>query len=384
MSIEFGDRGKARRFGSAGGLMPLAAIFLVTRLAALAFAAIVVHWHDLPIDPAYNSWLGLLCRWDCNWYLIVANQGYLPAENPAIPGATDFAFFPLYPLIIRLVAPLFAGNSLLAAIIVSNLCFCAALVYIHRYTLLVGFDRTTALLATTLICVLPQSLVFSAALSESLFLLLLAAAIYYLRREQYLAAGIAAALLSATRPPGVLFVIFALVWLIRRERLHGTARPWSAPERFVPLVLAPLGLFLFWGYCFLATGDAFAQTSTARHGWNWAFSPPWINLPLLLRSGAAATLVGCSTMLMLAFSLLLLRRRLYEEFALCFAAIMLVACGEGTASVFRYWLVLFPVWVAVAASLRKRPVLAVVAVVLASIANGMMLYAWTLQEGVSL
>jgi len=365
-------------------VLPILAIFTATRLAMLAIALIAATQIAVHEDVLHNGWSNLACRWDCIWYLSVAQKGYSPLAFEVDPNQTNFAFFPLYPLLVRWVTPLFAGDTMVAAIALSNACAFAALLYVFRYARMVGLDRGAALLAVALLCSLPQSFTLSVVLSEGLFLMLLAAATYHLRAGHYLAAGIAAALLSATRAPGILFVLLAGLWLVERVGFANLLRPWRNPELLVPLALAPLGLFAFWAYCFATTGDAFAQVSTARHGWDWAFSPPWINLPVMFHSGGIPLLVATSGLLALACSLLLLRMKLVPEFTYCACAIALVLSGEGTSSVFRYWLVLFPIWVAVARMLAGRPLTSALVFSVAGLANAVMVCAWTLKDVISL
>ena len=365
-------------------VLPILAIFTATRLAMLAIAWIAATQIAVHEDILRNGWSSLACRWDCIWYLSIAEKGYSPLAFEVDPNQTNFAFFPLYPLLVRLAAPLFAGNAIAAAIVLSNTCAFAALLYIFRYARLVGLDRGTALLAVALLCSLPQTFTFSVVLSEGLFLLLLAAATYHLRAGQYLAAGIAAALLSATRAPGILFVLLAAAWLIGQVGVANLLRPWRRPDLLVPLALAPLGLFVFWAYCFTSTGDAFAQVSTARHGWDWAFSPPWTNLPIMFRSGGVPLLVASSGLVAMACSLLLLRMGLLPEFVYCAGSILLVLSGEGTSSVFRYWLVLFPIWIAVAKTLNGRPLVSALVFSFAGLSNALMVCAWTLKDVISL
>ena len=377
------DREKpTRSFASTAAF--IAAIFLSSRLALLAFAGWVAAHAQLPPVVPHDSWVDLLCRWDCGWYLGVAEHGYSTIEDPAQPGATNFAFFPVYPLLVRLAAPLFAGHMLAAAIAISNVCFFVALLCVHRYARLLGFSDTVALLCVTLLCLLPHTLALSAAMSEGVFLLLLVAAMYCVRTQRYLTAGIAAALLAATRAPGILFALFALTFLIRHDGWRSLLAPWRVPERLLPLALAPLGLFLFWGYCFVVTGDAFAQASTVRHGWDWTFIPPWENLPLLLGGLDAKLPMALGAILVVACSGLLIRLRLIEEAIFCIAAVLLVLSGQGATSAFRYWIVLFPAWLALAQLIAGRRLATAVALTAALLLNGFMVYAWTTQLTVAL
>jgi len=361
-------------------LLPIGAIFLLSRAVLLLVGVLTAAQIAPSPEPAGHTLLSYLCRFDCAWYLSVAQQGYSTVESGAQPGATNLGFYPVFPLLVRLVSGLFNADLLHTAIAVSNACLYLALIYIYRYARLLGAEHNAALLGAGLLCVLPQSIVFSAAYSESTFLLLLAVAMFYLRRENYLIAGIAAALLSATRANGIFFIVFAVAWLIRSVGVRGLLTPWRAPEKIVPIVLAPMGLLVFWGYCFATTGDAFAGPSTMYHGWGWYFSPPWKELPAMLRSDGVAFLSGMSSLGLLACSLLLLRQRCYEEFALCAALIVLMMSAAVTGSLFRYGLVLFPLWIALARELAPRPVLAALSFSILALLNALMMSAWTLHN----
>jgi Gpi18-like mannosyltransferase len=360
--------------------LPIVAIYLSSRLILLFIAVLSRSQIAVAPETIDHSLASYLCRFDCGWYLSVAQDGYSAIEPSPQLGATNFGFFPLFPLLIRVAAPLFAGNLLYAALAVTNLCFLTALVFVYRYARLLDLDRTAALLTVTLLCIMPQSIVFSAVYTESPFLLLLVVAMYYLRREKYLVAGIAAALLSATRANGIFFIVFNLGWIIHRDGIRSLLRPWLAPEKFVPVVLAPMGLFLFWGYCFVTTGDAFAHPSTEQHGWGLQFVPPWKNLPIMFRTGSMTSTAAVFSLAAFACSWLLLRQRLYEEFALCTALFLLAWSCTVTGSVFRYWLVLFPIWIALARTLAPRPILLATTFSILAMINGMMMCAWTLKQ----
>jgi Gpi18-like mannosyltransferase len=357
--------------------LPIAAIFLVSRCLLLLVGVLTsAQIASPPVDPPLLSYL---CRFDCSWYMSVAQNGYSAIESGQA-GATNLGFYPVFPLLVRLLSGLSGADTFHAAVCISNLCCYTALIYVYRYARLLGVNHDAALLSTGLLCVLPQSIVFSAAYSESTFLLLLAVAMFYLRRGNYLAAGIAAALLSATRANGIFFIVFGVAWLIGSVGVRGLFTPWRSPEKIVAIVFAPMGLLVFWGYCFATTGDAFAGPSTMYHGWGWSFSPPWEALPAMLRSDGVAFFSGLTSLGLLAFSLLLLRQRAYAEFVLCAALIVLMMSAAVTGSLFRYGLVLFPVWIALARELAPRPALAALTFSILALLNAMMMSAWTLHK----
>ncbi|MBE1160214.1 mannosyltransferase family protein [Dyella acidiphila] len=362
--------------------VPLAVMFLISRLVLLAIAATTMQLAGVHGEAA--SVAHVLCRWDCKWYLDIAANGYSPLETGGIPGESNFGFYPLFPLLLRLFMPFNGGDALHAGIFVSNLCFFGALFYVYLYVRELGLDRTVALLTAAILCVFPQSIVFSAPYTEGLCLLLLAAAMYHLRREHYLAAGVAAAMLSAARPNGVLFIVFAVVWIWQRDGLRALLMPWRAPEKFIPVVFAPLGAFLFFGYCLVATGDAFAHSSTQLIGWGWTFAPPWENVPQQLHSGGNFMLGALVSITVALCSLLLLQERLYAEFAFCIVTVVLIWCGQGLVSVFRYWLVLFPVWIGVARVFAARPLGAALLCGTLGMINGVLACAWALGMAISI
>jgi hypothetical protein len=178
-----------------------------------------------------------------------------------------------------------------------------------------------------------------------------------LRKRHYLWAGIAAEVLSATRPNGVLFVFFALVWTWRSAGLASLAKPWNSAGSWLTVALAPLGLVAYWWFCLLTTGDAFAQKSTIADGWGWAASWPWANFARHFAGVAVTRFLAWGSLLYFAASLLLLRMRMYEEFAYCLASFVLLWSNVMPASLLRYAVVLFPIFIGLAASTIKRPLL---------------------------
>jgi hypothetical protein len=307
-------------------------------------------------EPIGGSVLDLYCRWDCHNYLRIAADGYSIEANSDQPDATSYAFFPLYPLLVGLLSATTSLPALASGVLLSNTFAAAALVYVYFYARDLGFSHRAGMLGVTLISFAPPSVVFSAPLSESLFLLLLAAAVFHLRRGEYLASAVAAALLSGTRPNGVAFVAFAVVWLIREQGLRQSLKPWARPAAYLPLALAPLGLFAFWTFSFATTGDAFAHVTTNRHGWGWGATGPVEMLALLPRLDESDLMLMAVGAAVLGLSLLLLRYRLYAEFALVLASLAFIWSG-GLApwSMPRFALVLFPVAVVMGKVLERRP-----------------------------
>ena len=140
-----------------------------------------------------NPLLAVWGRWDAEHYLRIAGQGYF---------GTEPAFFPLYPLLIRIVSG-FTGSLLVAGLIVSNAASFLALLYLYK---LVEheYNRHVAQRATFFVSIFPTAIFFSAVYSESLFLFLTVASFYYVRERRWLMAGVFGFFAALTRSEGVL------------------------------------------------------------------------------------------------------------------------------------------------------------------------------------
>ena len=91
--------------------------FAATRIAIIVIAelaaVIIGQRAGTHVQESSHVLLAVWGRWDAVHYLDIATQGYQ---------GTDMAFFPLYPLLIRLVGVL-AGNHLIAGLLISSASF---------------------------------------------------------------------------------------------------------------------------------------------------------------------------------------------------------------------------------------------------------------------
>jgi hypothetical protein len=348
-------------------------VFAVSRAIQLGVLLGVSVTTRVFAQPVQGGIANLLCRFDCEWYVRVATEGP-GALSRTEAYATGYAFFPLYPSTVAIVSQLTGLPPLTAGFVLSNVFFVAALTYIYYYVRDLGWRHRTGMLAVTLLCFAPPTIVFSSAFSESMFMLLLAAAVFHIRRGEFGRSAVAAALLSATRPNGVAFVVFALIYVARHYGLRAFLRPWQRPEVFLPIVFAPLGIFAYWTYSFVNVGDAFAHVSANVHGWNWGMTGAIEQLTMLTRLDLSDQLLIGVSAVALAISFLLLRYGLWEEFGLCVVTLAIFWTG-GLApwSMPRFALALFPLAVGVARLLETRRTGAAVAVAAAATINGFVL-----------
>ena len=213
---------------------------------------------------------------DSQHYLNIAQNGYVSTGDDRLL----IVFFPLYPLLIRGVH-FIIQNYLVSGLVVSNLCWVFAAYLLYELALL-DTDKKGALRVLKYLCILPASFLFSAPLSDSLFLLLSVACVYAVRKNIYPVAGIIGFLAAFTRLPGILLfapACFELVGTIIHERpLQGRDSRWrlKMTGNALSLLLIPAGLLVYLYINYRVTGSATMFLTYQRENWHqqlgWFFS----------------------------------------------------------------------------------------------------------------
>ena len=146
----------------------------------------------------HGTWFGAFDRWDSAYYTSIAAHGY-PVAQPVYS-----AFFPGYPLLIRLVHELSFGQLpyVQSAMVVSWASFTGATLLLYQLGVR-HFDRRVALIATGLFCWFPASLFLLAPYSEALLALEILAVVALLDRRHFVAAAVVAGYASATSPQAI-------------------------------------------------------------------------------------------------------------------------------------------------------------------------------------
>ena len=245
----------------------IAALFLGWRVVLFAIAFLAVYlipkwggrfpYEDRVLVPTgLPSWIWGFGNFDGVHYLRIAQDGYAAANTQV--------FFPLYPILVRILNifprnPLFDPSLFVdpsyffTAFIISNLFFLLALYYFYKL-LCLDFDKKVSLRSLLLLLVFPVSFYFGAIYTESLFLLLAVASIYYSRKHSFLLSGILAGFASATRVLGLmllpLIVLEIYLWAKGRKLELG-----EKLKALIGIVAAPMGTLLYMMYLKVTTGS---------------------------------------------------------------------------------------------------------------------------------
>jgi len=285
---------------AAPALRYCAAVYLAVRAALFVLAsaawgltaepaASMPNGQALPLTSGWHNAFTDWNREDANWYLYIAGHGYSSHDATA-------AFFPGYPMLVRLVGYLCFGHLLLAAYLVSNAALLAAMVIVYRLTER-EYDLVTARRTVLYLAIFPTAGFLFGLYSEALFLLFAVGALALARQGRWGWAGLVGIGATLTRSMG-LIVALALA----AEAVHQTVerrRQADTPSWRATLATAaprlgasalPLagiaGYLLFWQ---LRYHDWHRPIGLEKSWWQRDLVPPWQSLwhglDLALRNG---------------------------------------------------------------------------------------------------
>lgn len=341
-------------------LLDLAILFVVTRLVLVAIGLFardivpgpVVHPQPLGLGKLYSRFpfLDLWGQWDTSWYLSIAVHGYRPG---ALFGPfANYAFFPLFPLLARWVGwPL--GSAFVGGLIVSNVAFLASCVILYRLVTL-DHDAETGRRAVKYLFVAPTAFLFSAMLTESLFLALVLGCFYCARRGRWWPVAGLGFLVAVTRVPGVL-VALPLGWLYLRERGFSIRR--VRPDALA-LASFPLGLGCVMLFNRHLTGDWLAFVHIQATAWGHRAENPLSALARLISGeDVYARFAGWFALGVLVLILAFIKRLgvAYGVYSLSSILLPLASGGGPWGAIPRYAVVIFPLYIVLAQWADRRP-----------------------------
>jgi hypothetical protein len=345
----------ARSFLAAEREVLLAFFFsrmLVWVLAWLAFRWIA-HGTAFPVSNEVEMW-NLLFRWDSNWYGRIAQLGY--EFFPDKPSSA--AFFPLYPLCVRLVLMVTGTQVSLAGFLVSNTALLGAVILLRRLVAL-DFPKPSRVPERTvwLFLLCPVTFFYSSTYTESLFVLLSIAALLAARHRRWALAGLAGALLTATRINGFIILV-PLLWEAFGESRRGSDSEIVAGGILSSrwwLMIVPLGFVTTATYFYFRFGDALAFAH-AQAIWGRRFGPPWSALWNTWQGhppGYGAWFVGAAAAGLILF-LVACRVRLRKSYLLYAGVMLLIVLSQTILEALpRYLSVIFPLQIGLAAATAR-------------------------------
>jgi len=324
--------------------------------------------------------------WDAKAYIYVAQHGYSDVLYTAffplwpllerIVGSVFGAFFPVWPFLERNVGPVF-GTSFwpyyVAGLLLSNSFFYCALVLLYK-VISDEFEETIAKIVLFFLAFNAYGLFFFAGFTESLFLLLCVAVFYCLRRENpwyWWLAGLLGMLAMLTRSAGIALAVpfFVLAaqrfWRMKKD----SETNWLQKiHMFLPIILIPIGLLIYMLYLKRTTGNPFMFSVKETQDWHRHLSLPWVGIVASFHKLLSIPQDQIGNVQDLLFTLLPIGvliagwKRLPWHYSLFAVALMLpslmypIDLSLPLASVPRYMIVVFPVYVILAIWAKRQSI----------------------------
>lgn len=283
-------------------------------------------------------WLAIWQRFDVNWYLAIAQNGYGSVSG-------DVHFPPLYPVLTRLLSIIFR-NDFISALIISQFALYFMVKLLYDLFTEWGDDRL-ARRALFFLLIFPTSFFFFSAYTEALFMIFAILCLKAVQNMKWYWAGFWVFCAILVRLQGVALIV-PLVWSLLQTRLRNV--------RFVDLLFAGLGPAVAIGVYLLIRakgGDSSVVpfTETNLHA---RIVPPWENLIYSVQyifDGLAGYIDIFNLVTLILFSALLVVywKKFPLEYGLFSAAsivvlIMRLVDTQPLNSMIRYLLTIFPVF----------------------------------------
>jgi hypothetical protein len=308
------------------------------------------------LDPFLNTQVA----WDSEYYLSVATLGYDDPDVGVVSANgevwnTTYAFFPFYPLVMKVVRIPFAligitpiSASVAAGIIVSLLGTLVAMIALYDIVRK-NLGEDGGLRTAFMMLIFPVSFFFAVVYTEGLFVGLAFSSLALMRRNKLFAAALLAALATWTRAVGGTLIIPLLIswWFMYRES-NQKGMMWFR----LLYVLLPVAAYVVWR---IAYGEQFDFVQT-----NWFGSgifllertrDAWSQILERAREFPETMVVvvmGIGSVILALLSCLVNLRR-YPQlavFGIIAIAVPLTGGWTGTQSILRYVLVVPTLWVA--------------------------------------
>jgi len=332
-------------------------LFILWVVIINLFAVFALNRFNLESDTAY-SWLNeshfskvqqwnpvpLHSRWDSFWYLDIAQNGYIFKGSGQL---SNIVFFPLYPILMRIVSFFLDGNFILAGWILSMIFLFLALLYFSK--IVKEFHKEiNPQLPLLFLLIFPTAFFLNTIYAESLFLFLSLASFYYALKKNFVLAGIFGLFSALARITGILLFI-PLMW----EYFQDLKPRHFLNKNFFSIFLVPFGTFIFFIFHYFKFGDLFLFLKI-ESAWGRTFSFNASHFSLFSHPAIVNLFIDILFVIFAIVTTYFVFKKLRVSYGLYMLATLFVALSTGTfMSIGRYILVLFPIYILMA-SLKNQ------------------------------
>lgn len=200
-----------------GHIFRLFLIWLISFFALYFFTSRFFPLQKNFLGGGYDNYLKAPFFWfwsnfDGQHYISIAENGY---------GFGERAFFPLYPLLIKIVSGLFGSGLValnLAGILISCVSFFVGIVGFYKL-LKIDFSTKFVNIVILFLLVFPTSFYFASVYTESLFFALSVWGFYFARKGHWFLASVLGIFLTLTRFVGLIILpAFLIEWILQNYK----------------------------------------------------------------------------------------------------------------------------------------------------------------------
>jgi hypothetical protein len=243
-------------------------VFALSRLMFMAAGSLAAAYLPRATPAGFPlespGFLSYWAHWDGAWYSEIATEGY--GER----APTSTAFFPLYPMLVRVGITL-GGGPTLWGVLISLSATLAALFFVYRIAEAL-YDTPVARAATLALAFFPTAFFLNAVYTEALFLALCTGAFWAARvRRNLLLAGLLGAFAAATRNLAVVLLVPLLFEWLRYRREFGL-------KGLAGIALVPAGLLAYFAFLWRRFGDPLVSARQQREYWGRGLTNPFTTL----------------------------------------------------------------------------------------------------------
>lgn len=327
-------------------------ISLSVKVGLLVFVFLTNHINNFNL---INVWI----RWDAPHYIDIAKNWYQTTGDPI----NFIVFYPLYPLLIKIVTLVF-GNYDLSAIIISWIFSVSASILLYELVQLdfEAIDSTRrnmiGLLSVWFLNIFPTAYFLQAAYTESLFLTTSLAAIYFYRKKLFIQSGLIGMFASMTRINGILLLP---IFFMEKRNLG---------KNLIASFLTPLGFLVYLFINFIIFKDPLFFSKVLSSHWYKQLTWPWVSIQNLVnfyqtQSGDyyflfLAELITISLLIIATVLVYIKVRKSYGVYM--FINLLLFTSTSFIMSTPRYTLVLFPIFILLAI-IKNKVILALISII---------------------
>lgn len=199
-------------------------------------------------------------HWDAGHYLTIAQDGYSLAKS-------NMAFFPLYPLLIKVFSTVLGFK--LAAYFINFFALIGTLIGLFKLVKL-DFEEDTSWRSIFYLLLFPTAIFLTAFYTESLFLLLTIWTFYLVRKKNWLIAGVFGLLAGLTRIESAAICLFMIYEYLNDKNFDFK----KIKKEFIYCFFPLIGILLYSLYLKLQFGQ-FLIFLKSQASWGKTFTLPW-------------------------------------------------------------------------------------------------------------